>query len=74
MHTKQSYSKETLKRLILCTFKNDMLIDPENASDEAYYEALCRVTREILGERLQIFSAHSNARAAKKYTISAWNF
>lgn len=74
MHTKQSYSKETLKRLILCTFKNDMLIDPENASDEAYYEALCRVTREILSERLQIFSAHSNARAAKKIYYLSMEF
>ena len=45
--TKKHYTKAVLENLILDTFKNDMLIDPEHASDEAYYEALCRVTRGI---------------------------
>lgn len=74
MNTKQTYSKETLKRLILCTFKNDMLIDPEHASDEAFYEALCRVTRDILSEKLQVFSAHNNAKAAKKVYYLSMEF
>lgn len=74
MNTKQSYSKEKLKALILRTFKNDMLINPENASDEAYYEALCRVIRDILSEKLQVFSAHNNARAEKKVYYLSMEF
>ena len=66
MNISKHYTKEVLKDLLLDTFKSDMLIEPEHASDEVYYEALCRVTREILSEKYKIFNAHNNARAEKK--------
>ena len=74
MNIKPPFTKENLKQLILSTFQNDMLIDPEHASDEAYYEALCRVTRDILSEKLQVFSAHNNASAAKKVYYLSMEF
>ncbi|MGI5965836.1 MULTISPECIES: glycogen/starch/alpha-glucan phosphorylase [Anaerotruncus] len=74
MDTNKHYSTEVLKNLILDTIKSDMLIDPEHASDEAYYEACCRVVREILAEKLKIFSAHYNARAEKKVYYMSMEF
>jgi len=72
--TKRHYTKAVLENLILDTFKNDMLIDPEHASDEAYYEALCRVTRGILSEKYKFFDAHNNARARKKVYYMSMEF
>ena len=72
--TKKHYTKAVLENLILDTFKNDMLIDPEHASDEAYYEALCRVTRGILSEKYKFFDAHNNARARKKVYYMSMEF
>ena len=66
METKDQYSASTLKKLILDTIKNEMLIEPELASDDAYYEAVCRVIRRILTERYKVFNAHANSVATKK--------
>lgn len=74
MNTNQRYTKEVLKGLLSNTFKNDLLIDPEHASDDAYYEALCRVTREILSEKYKVFNAHTNARAEKKVYYMCMEF
>lgn len=68
------YNKESLKAMLLDTLENDMHIDPEQASDETYYEALCRVTQDILGEKLRTFSAHYNARAQKKVYYMSMEF
>lgn len=71
MNSKKQYTTEVLKNLILDTMNNDMGIDPEHASDEAYYQALCLVVREILAEKQKVFSAHHNAQAKKRiYYIS----
>ncbi len=71
---KPKYTKEILENLLLDTFKNDMLIDPEHASDEAYYEALCRVVRGILSEQYKYFSAHNNADAHKRVYYLSMEF
>lgn len=71
---KKCYSKEVLKNLLLDSFKNDMLLDPEHASNETYYEALCRVTRRILSEKYKVFDAHNNARAEKKIYYMSMEF
>lgn len=74
MNAKQHYTREVLKNLLLDTIKNDMQIDPDHASDDAYYEALCRVTREILSEKYKVFNAHTNARAEKKVYYMSMEF
>ena len=66
--TKKHYTKAVLENLILDTFKNDMLIDPEHASDEAYYEALCRVTRGILSEKYKFLTRTTTRAPAKRFT------
>ncbi|MEM1485077.1 glycogen/starch/alpha-glucan phosphorylase [Oscillospiraceae bacterium PP1C4] len=74
MNTNKHYTKEVLKNLLLDTFKNDMLIDPDHASDKAYYDALCRVIRKILSEGYKVFDAHNNARAEKKIYYMSMEF
>lgn len=74
MNTRKYYTKEVLKNLILDTFRNDMQIDLDHASDAAYYEVLCRVTREILSEKYKVFTAHSTARAEKKVYYMSMEF
>lgn len=68
------YNQETLKAMLLDTLENEMHLDPEQASDETYYDALCRVTQSILGEKLRTFSAHYNARAQKKVYYMSMEF
>ena len=74
METKDQYSASTLKKLILDTIKNEMLIEPELASDDAYYEAVCRVIRRILTERYKVFNAHANSVATKKVYYMSMEF
>lgn len=68
------YNKEALKSMLLDTLVSDMHMDPAQASDETYYEALCRVMEDILGENLRTFSAHYNARAQKKVYYMSMEF
>ena len=65
-------SKDELKKRLLDTLVNEMHMDPQQASDETYYDALCRVTQDFLGDKLRTFSAHYNARAQKKVWNSLW--
>lgn len=74
MNVNKQYSADVLKNLILDTFKNEMLLDPEHSTDETYYEAACRVVRDILSEKLKVFSAHNNARAKKKVYYMSMEF
>ncbi|MCI8650123.1 MAG: glycogen/starch/alpha-glucan phosphorylase [Anaerotruncus sp.] len=68
------YSKEALKSSLLDTFKNDMQIDPDHASDDAYYEALCRVVLDILSEQYKVFNARANACAQKRVYYLSMEF
>ena len=70
----QFYTKENLKNHILNIFKNEVLIDPEFASDDAYYDAIARVTLDILVERFKRFSAHYHARALKRVYYMSMEF
>ena len=74
MQAKKHFTKQVLKDLILDALKNDLQIEPEHASDEAYYEALCRVVREILSERYKVFNAHNNAEAKKRVYYMSMEF
>jgi len=67
-------SKDELKKRLLDTLVNEMHMDPQQASDETYYDALCRVTQDFLGDKLRTFSAHYNARAQKKVYYMSMEF
>lgn len=74
MNKKTTYTKDNLKMLLLSALKDHMQVDPDHASDEAYYEALCYVMQSLIGEKLKIFSAHYNARAQKKVYYMSMEF
>lgn len=56
------------------TLKHDMMLDPELASDDIYYEACCRVVREILSEKYKVFNAHTSGSARKKVYYMSMEF
>ena len=74
MSKNQPYTKEKIKNLLLGVLKDHMQIDPVTASDDAYYEALCLVIRNILSEKYSVFNAHANASARKRVYYLSMEF
>ncbi|HIX64968.1 MAG TPA: glycogen/starch/alpha-glucan phosphorylase [Candidatus Anaerotruncus excrementipullorum] len=74
MTAKDHYTKEVLENQILDTMKNEMQIDPRHASDQVFYEAICRVVGAILSERYKVFNAHNSAGAKKRIYYLSMEF
>ena len=74
MTAKEHYTKEVLENQILDTMKNELQIDPDHASDQVFYEAICRVVGRILSERYKVFNAHNSAGAKKRIYYLSMEF
>ena len=71
MNISKHYTKEVLKDLILDTFKSDMLIEPEHASDEVYYEALCRAAIAKGASATALFAIPAREKIGRAKSVPA---
>ena len=74
MKIKSFVEKAELRRRLVAALREDMLVEPKDATIEQFYRALASTLRDLMGEKRRHFSARTAFHAQKQVHYLSMEF